>query len=257
MLDILIVEGSLGEALDAAKAAGRQASHETYRDALALHRSNARFTTIFAYAPERDPQGVELERFDGIVLGGSGVAWSAGDPEARPYLDLLEKLFAAGKPVVASCWGLQAAAVLLGGEVAANAKGKEVGVARDITLTPEGRAHWTFEGLPERFDQPAIHRDHVTRLPDGAVHLAYNDICEIQAFGFQDGGIDFVGYQFHPEFELDYIRQLHESRAPLPGETILLADFPDEPSTHVRVPHERTRVLANWLDHVERVKSNA
>ncbi|MCB2080331.1 MAG: type 1 glutamine amidotransferase [Novosphingobium sp.] len=254
MLDILIVEGSVGEALDAAKARGWQASHETYRDALALHRDEARFTTIHAYAPERDAPGIDYSSFDGIVLGGSGVAWSADDEEARPYLNLLEELFAVGKPVVGSCWGLQAVAVLLGGSVGINERGKEVGVARDITLTQAGRAHWGFAGLPERFDQPAIHRDHVTALPSKAVNLAGNNVSEVQAMSYETDGIDFIGYQFHPEFELGYIRQLHEARAPLPGEGIVLADFPDDPSPHVSVPKERTRVLGNWLDQVEKVK---
>lgn len=45
MLDILIVAGSIGEALDAAKAKGWPASHEACRDALTLHRWHARLTT--------------------------------------------------------------------------------------------------------------------------------------------------------------------------------------------------------------------
>ena len=254
MLDILIVEGNLAGALDADRTAGRRSAHEAYRESLALHRLDARFATIFAYAPERNPAGVAFERFDGIALTGSGVPWTANDPDARPYLDLLEKVFATGRPVVGSCWGLQTVAVLLGGTVGMNQNGKEVGIARDITLTQAGRAHWSFAGMPERFDQPTIHRDHVTRLPAKAVNLAGNAICDVQAMAYASGGIDYLGFLGHPERELSDIRRMHEERLPLPGQTVVLADFPDEPSAHVAVPRERTRVLANWLDHVEELK---
>lgn len=254
-LRILIVEGNPGEALDAADAAGRMRAHEAYRRSLVLHAPDAEFATLFALAPDRGPVPPDLCVFDGIALTGSGVPWSAGAPQARPYLDLLGKLFDSGKPVVGSCWGLQAAAVLFGGAVAPNPKGYEVGVARDIELTPEGRAHWGFAGMPPVFDQPTIHRDHVTRLPAGALHLARNDICEIQAFSYRHGAVDFLGTEAHPELELSLVRAMFENRARPPGTTIVHADFPDKPSRHVADPVERTRMFANWLDHVRRIKA--
>ncbi|GIL00891.1 MAG: hypothetical protein BroJett030_07900 [Alphaproteobacteria bacterium] len=251
-MDILIVEGNPPAVLAAARAAGRRQGHETYRAALALHAPEARFTTLFALAPESGRSAVDPAAFDGIALAGSGVPWSAGQPEARPYLDLLERLLAAGRPVIGSCWGLQAAAVVLGGRVEANPNGSEIGVARDIALTPAGRAHWGFAGMPDRFDQPTLHRDHVAMLPPGAVHLARNAVCEVQAFAYREGGIDFLGLQPHPEFDLDHIRAIVASRPPLPGTIRELADFPDRPSPHVGDPLERTRVLGNWLAHVRR-----
>jgi len=246
-MNILIVEGNPVASIEAGAKAGVKPSHVAYRQALALHAPQARYETLFALD---DPGRFDLDAFDGFALTGAGVPWSAGDQEAKPYLAVLDRVLATGKPVVGSCWGLQAAAVLLGGRVAANPKGSETGIARDIVLTEEGRAHWAFKGMPDVFDQPAIHRDHVTEMPPGAIRLAGNAMCDVQAFALERDGVDFLGLQPHPEFELDHIRAIVASRPPLPGTTRVVADFPQAPSPHVADPLERTRVLGNWLARI-------
>jgi GMP synthase (glutamine-hydrolysing) len=44
-----------------------------------------------------------------------------------------------GVPVWGSCWGLQIATVALGGSVRRNPRGRELAIARAITVTEAGR----------------------------------------------------------------------------------------------------------------------
>ncbi len=65
-----------------------------------------------------------LEDFDAYVLTGSGVSWNAMDERALPFLRRIEPMLASGKPVLGACWGLQIAAVALGGKVGSKPEGQ-------------------------------------------------------------------------------------------------------------------------------------
>ena len=92
--------------------------------------------------------------------------------------------------------------VALGGKVRKNPKGAEMGVARSILLTEEGRAHPMYEGKAAVFDALCVHQDEVCELPEGAVLLAGNDISDVQAACLHDGARSFWGVQYHPEYDL-------------------------------------------------------
>ena len=53
----------------------------------------------------------------------------------------MEQVFTHAKPVWGSCNGLQLAAVVLGGSVAASPNGIEIGLAKDMMKTTDGQAH--------------------------------------------------------------------------------------------------------------------
>lgn len=53
-----------------------------------------------------------------------------------------------GLPQFGSCWAAQIAVYAAGGKVAANPKGREMGIARKIYLTDAGRIHPLMEGKP-------------------------------------------------------------------------------------------------------------
>ncbi|MDB2663499.1 hypothetical protein N9Y61_06685, partial [Paracoccaceae bacterium] len=57
---------------------------------------------------------------DGVVFTGSGVSWSTDAREAACQRAAMELAFDAGLPSWGSCNGMQLAAVVLGGQVAAS-----------------------------------------------------------------------------------------------------------------------------------------
>jgi GMP synthase (glutamine-hydrolysing) len=87
--------------------------------------------------------------------------------------------------------------------VRANPRGREVGIARDITLTPEGREHPLYQGKAPIFTSPCVHGDEVEALPEGAIVLAANALSDVQAVDISHDGGRFWGIQYHPEFSLN------------------------------------------------------
>ncbi len=252
MLKLLIVEGSSEKILVGNEADGRQFGCEVYRDALRHNAPDAIFHFAFPYAVKREKDLLPLIAYDGFAFTGSGVPWGAEMPEAKPYLDYIERILKTGKPVLGSCWGMQTVCVLLGGMSGPNSNGSELGVARNISLTGAGKNHQLFEGMAEIFASPTMHRDHVTRLPYGATLLASNPVSEVQAMAYDLNGIDYMGFQFHPEVPVEYFREIHDKFPPLPGTLRELADFPDQLPPEIADVTMRTRPLANWLNHVRK-----
>lgn len=84
-------------------------------------------------------------------------------------------------PQYGSCWAAQIAVAAAGGHCAANPRGREMGLARKIALSPEGRAHPMFEGKPSVFDAFTSHNDEITHMPAGGLALGGNDFTTVQA----------------------------------------------------------------------------
>ena len=200
-----------------------------------------------------------LDRADAVIFAGSSVDWSTDAPEAAPLRAAMEAVFASGKPTWGSCNGLQLAAVVLGGAVGASPHGTEVGLARDIRITPEGQGHPMLNGRRDGFAAPCIHRDEVTRLPKGAQRLAGNAHSPVQAMAYTAGGVDFWGTQYHPELPASGIAQILNDAQQDPAlahhlrradKDVVAADAlgsnPAEQGDALRAIE-----LRNWLAHVQ------
>ena len=194
MPHILIVEGNTPETV-ARGLSGAQAFVETFAS-LAPH-----VTTTIAN-PYAAPLAADDLDADGIVFTGSGEAWAVSDPEATPLWAAMEGAMASGKPIWGSCNGMHLAALALGGMVRENPNGLEVGIARDMALTVEGRAHPMMAQRPALFGAPCVHRDEVAELPPGAILMAGNAHTPIQAFAFEGDGTCIWATQYHPELSL-------------------------------------------------------
>ncbi|MEM7524784.1 MAG: type 1 glutamine amidotransferase [Pseudomonadota bacterium] len=195
---ILVVEGDTPElALARRRATGGTAARR-YAATLAQIDPSLSFDFAQPYFSDYAPDAFDAATYDGVVVTGSGVAWSGADEQARPFWNLFEAAFAAGAPCFGSCWGMQTAAVVLGGETAAGPNGVEAGIAR--ALSPA--SHPMMEGRRALFDAICMHRDDVTRAPDGAVVTATNDHTAIQAMAYDKGDVSFWGVQYHPECDL-------------------------------------------------------
>lgn len=203
---ILIVEGNTKEARDHAVSFGMLTQCDNYAKTLRAIRSDLEIDIICPTDGEMPGRHVaELGEYDGIIFTGSSLHAYASSPEVTCQIELMKACFDVGARIFGSCWGMQVAVMAAGGMVEPNNKGREIGVARRINLTDEGRVHPLYSEKGAVFDAVAIHLDHVTKLPAEAKLLAGNDMSNVQAIEMRIGASEFWGVQYHPEFDLAYI----------------------------------------------------
>ncbi|MBM3679739.1 MAG: glutamine-hydrolyzing GMP synthase [Actinobacteria bacterium] len=123
----------------------------------------------------------------GIVLSGGPA--SVNEPDA-PVLD--PAIFDLGVPVLGICYGMQAMAQALGGEVGRTGAGEfgktELALETDAVL---------FRGIPPAHSCWMSHNDSVTRLPDGFRATASTPGAPVAAMEHPERRLHAV--QFHPE----------------------------------------------------------
>ena len=164
-----------------------------FQRVLACNRDQLRPWDMLAEVPSQR----ELQRFDMVLLGGSGhYSATSGETWIEPILDCLRTLHARRQPTFASCWGFQAMARALGGSVIKDMSRAELGTHR-LQLTDAGKADPVFGPLGDSFSGQMGHEDRVDRLPDDAILLASTDLVDNQAYRIT--GAPIYCTQFHPE----------------------------------------------------------
>ena len=155
----------------------------------------------------RHPDFEQIDRVDAVLIGGSGdFSVARGGPWLAAAMTTFQDLYDMSKPTFASCWGFQAFARALGGEVVTDMSRAELGTL-EMSLTSEGLADPVFGPLGKKFRGQLGHEDIVHRLPLDAIRLASSEKVENQAFTFP--GRPIYCTQFHPEMECaDLIRRL-------------------------------------------------
>jgi GMP synthase (glutamine-hydrolysing) len=123
-----------------------------------------------------------------ILSGGPASVYADGAPKVDPAL------FNAGIPVLGLCYGFQAMAQALGGEVAPDGT-REYG-RTELALAP-GHAGLLHGGLPATHPVWMSHGDSVVRAPDGFTVTASSARAEVAAF--EDVERRLAGVQYHPE----------------------------------------------------------
>jgi GMP synthase (glutamine-hydrolysing) len=198
---ILVIDGNVAEIRARQVAALGYDSGTGYARVLRSIDSSLQIDIVLAADGDVEfPAGVGLEHYDGVTMTGSALnIYNGGAPVTR-QIELAKAVFDAGVPFFGSCWGLQVAVTAAGGEVRANARGREFGFARRILLTDAGREHPVFAGKPVAFEAPTVHRDEIAALPVGAAILARNDFG-VQAASFTWRSGTFWGVQYHPEYD--------------------------------------------------------
>ena len=143
-----------------------------------------------------------------VVLTGSSAMVSAREAWSERVAAWLREAVAADTPVLGICYGHQLLAHALGGRVAANPRGREIGTV-EVEALPAARDDALLGPLPERLTVQATHVESVLELPPGARLLAASRGDAHQAFAV--GGRAW-GVQFHPEFDAGVIRGYLEAR---------------------------------------------
>ncbi|HWB48636.1 MAG TPA: type 1 glutamine amidotransferase [Stellaceae bacterium] len=213
MPHILIAEGTPA-AWQAERAnSGLPSNFSLCADALRLHRSEMDCLGLNIADGQSLPRGVALTDFAGVMIPGSPLHIYDPTPFVTRQIEFARSAFAAGIPVWGSCWGFQLAAVALGGTVRRNPRGRELAIARAITITEAGRGHPLLASRPPVFDALCSHLDEVETLPPNAEILAANEVSAIQAMAVRTpSGGSFFGTQYHPEHTLAVSAALIEMR---------------------------------------------
>lgn len=151
------------------------------------------------------PDGIE--GVDGWIISGSPASVNDPDPWVAQLGGLIRQIVAAGQPLFGACFGHQAIAVALGGQVGRNPGPFVLG---PVTT----QDHTAARGLTLF----AAHGEQVLRLPDGARVLASNDACPVGAFAVGDR---VLTTQYHPEITPEFMSDLiDELQGKLPQDVL-------------------------------------
>lgn len=189
---------------------------EQYRDLLRQYLPDAAYDVLLPSDPGVEmPSKRDLESYHGILWTGCNLTiYDLDDPRVTRQIELAKAAYEVGVPGIGSCWGIQMAAAAAGGEVRANPKGREMGMARKIRLTREGQEHPMYVGKPSVFNHFVSHDDEVTELPPGGILLATNDFSRVQGLAVTHRAGTFWATQYHPEYNLYDMARLIAAREP-------------------------------------------
>lgn len=145
---------------------------------------------VYSEIVAADTPVAELQCRDPAAIILSGGPASVYEPEA-PRVD--PRLFGLGIPVLGICYGFQAMALALGGQVARTGN-REYG---RTALRVESDRSRLFHAMPRGLQVWMSHGDAVTLAPDGFDVTAATAGSPVAAFEQRDGHL--AGVQFHPE----------------------------------------------------------
>lgn len=208
-LRFLVVDGYNREARAELVAGGASEAGHLYERMIRRALPGAECDILYPADPGASlPTGSGLQQYDGVAWTGCSLTIYEDDPRVGPQIELAKACFEARVPAFGSCWAAQIAVVAAGGICRANPRGREMGIARKIGLTPDGRGHPLYAGKASVFDAFISHVDEITHLPAGAVLLASNAFTHVQAVAVTSNGGEFWGLQYHPEYDLHEMARL-------------------------------------------------
>jgi GMP synthase-like glutamine amidotransferase len=140
---------------------------------------------------------------DAFLITGSPAGVYDPLPWIEPLFEFIRSANAA--KMVGICFGHQAMAQALGGQVIKSPKGWGAGLHNYDVVRPQP---WT--NGEQRIAIPASHQDQVVVQPPGATVVAASDFTPFAALSYANRPA--ISFQFHPEFSPAYAKALVEKR---------------------------------------------
>lgn len=213
ILRFLIIDGYAKASRDEFDVVGMKHAWLLYAEMLKKHLPLAEYSLWLPSDDPIPPEGLGPEHYQGILWTGCNLTiYHLDNASVVRQIEYAKASYEAGTPAFGTCWGLQMAAASAGGEVQANPRGREMGIARKIRLTAEGLQHPFFAGKPPVYTGFISHLDQVTKLPPGGKVLASNDFTQIQAVELRHQKGVFWATQYHPEYDLHEMARLLVAR---------------------------------------------
>jgi len=141
-----------------------------------------------------------FDRYAGFVIGGSPFNVTdvrKSETQRRVEADLeriAERAIDGSTTAFFTCFGIGVVTRLLGGDVGMDSP--EEATAAEIRCTTDAAADPLFGPAGAVFHAFTAHKEGSAEVPPGAVLLAGNDTCAVQAYRV---GADLYATQFHPE----------------------------------------------------------
>jgi len=143
-----------------------------------------------------------MEDCAGAIITGSHAMVTDELPWSIKLEKWIPSLLKTHIPLLGVCYGHQLLARAAGGQVVTHPSGKEIGTVL-IQLLPNSANDALFMTIPQSFRAHVSHSQTVSRLPAGAVRLAFNEYEPNHAFRIGDCA---WGIQFHPEYNSDIMK---------------------------------------------------
>ncbi len=211
---ILVIEGYQQSAREELIQGGMAAASEIYKKMFLNLAPNASIDIVTpADSGATVPTNSGLKSYDGAAMTGSSLSVLDSDnPAVQSQFGLVSDLFEQGVPSFGSCWAMQVGVVVAGGKVGVNPKGREMGFARKIALTENGKSHPFYEGKTDVFDSFASHEDEVVSPPPDSTVLSGNSISAVQSMEIRHLNGVMWCVQYHPEYDTQELAALIRCR---------------------------------------------
>ena len=259
MQKILIVEGNLKEENQNFSSSGIQTHTQSLKDSLASFTNNLDIDVVNPSSDYNiDTIANELNKYDGLIWGGSSLNIYNDTPEIRKQIHFMKECQKKVKNILAICWGLQVAVTAAGGEVK-KSKGAHIGIANELIINNEGLKHPLYKDKKNNFNTPAFNFDEVVTLPSNGKCLASNKINKIQSIYFEINNNKIWGLQYHPEITYQKMIQLIKFRKDRLIETRKVFNDYNEVDKHIAFIEKEISVsdkqqrmieLRNWLNSI-------
>ena len=258
MKKILIVEGNLREENQNFSTSGIQTHTQSLQDSLANFTNELDMDVVNPSSDEDiDVKVKELNKYDGLIWGGSSLNIYNDTPEIRRQIQFMKECQKKVKNILAICWGMQVAVTAAGGVVKKSSNGAHIGIANQLIINEQGLKHPLYSGKKNNFNTPAFNFDEVVTLPENGVCLASNKINKVQGMYFKINNNNVWGLQYHPEITYQKMIQLIKFRKDRLIETRKVFANHDQVDEHISFIEKEISIsdnqqrmieLKNWLN---------
>ena len=260
MKKILIVEGNLREENQNFSTSGIQTHTQSLQDSIANFTNELDMDVVNPSSDEDiDVKVKELNKYDGLIWGGSSLNIYNDTPEIRRQIQFMKECQKKVKNILAICWGMQVAVTAAGGVVKKSSNGAHIGIANQLIINEQGLKHPLYSGKKNNFNTPAFNFDEVVTLPENGVCLASNKINKVQGMYFKINNNNVWGLQYHPEITYQKMIQLIKFRKDRLIETRKVFANDDQVNEHISFIEKEISIsdnqqrmieLRNWLNSV-------